>query len=88
MRWLKLGWPIAAAPWRRYIQSSEKIRDRLLIGEWELARKQVAMRRQVCARIEHIISAGFNTFALMGWRDAMNINHIMPSIDVLVTAGV
>ena len=29
-----------------YIQSTEKIRDRLLIGEWELARKGIAKRRQ------------------------------------------
>lgn len=28
-----------------YIQSAEKIRDRLLVGEWELSRKPVAMRR-------------------------------------------
>lgn len=28
-----------------YIQSSEKIRDRLMVGEWELSRKAVAMRR-------------------------------------------
>lgn len=29
-----------------YIQSAEKIRDRLLISEWELSRKLVAKRRQ------------------------------------------
>jgi hypothetical protein len=34
-----------------YIQSSEKIRDRLLVGEWELNRKQAAMRRQVYTHI-------------------------------------
>ncbi len=33
-----------------YIQSSEKIRDRLLVGEWELSRKAVAMRRQAGSR--------------------------------------
>jgi hypothetical protein len=31
---------------RGYIASAEKIRDRLLISEWELARKQVATRRR------------------------------------------
>lgn len=33
-----------------YIQSSEKIRDRLLVSEWELSHKRVAMRRCVGAR--------------------------------------
>lgn len=37
---------------RGYIASAEKIRDRLLISEWELARKQVAQRRWGASRAE------------------------------------
>lgn len=49
-----------------YIASTEKIRDRLLISEWELGRKVAAARRRASARALRC-SAGAARLAPRGW---------------------